>query len=381
MPLDDVDATDLDAVLSAAMAQHSEPEAAPEPEPVVEAAPEVEAPTEPSAEESAAESRARDEAGRFAKAQKESKTPAPRPGKATPLAKPVQGAGASTPAPAKAAQSATAAPAAPVTPAPEPLKPPQSWKPAAREKWAGLPVEVQQEAHRLDREIRQGLQESADARKNWDGFRQAAQPYEAMFRAQGQDPVQAASMLFQAQYILTHGTAQQKAQGLANLISQSGVELDAINAHLSGQAPQAQAQQQPAFDPQRFKQELLQEFKQQSVSRQVAQDIQQISKAEFYADVREDMADIVAAAARRGVEMTAQQAYDRACQIHPEVSGILAQRAKAQAVNATQASTQRALNAASSVRSSPASGVGGKQVDPKDLDAVLQAAWAAHSGQ
>jgi hypothetical protein len=77
------------------------------------------------------------------------------------------------------------------------------------------------------------------------------------------------------------------------------------------------------------------------------------STAEFMDDVREDVADMMELASRRGVALTLEDAYNRACKLHPEVSQVLQQREAAKAANALQASTQRARAASSSVRSQP----------------------------
>jgi hypothetical protein len=65
------------------------------------------------------------------------------------------------------------------------------------------------------------------------------------------------------------------------------------------------------------------------------------AKAEFLDDVREDMADLLEGAARRGVALTMEEAYDRACHMNPDIRRVLQQRESAANVGA-QTSTQRA---------------------------------------
>lgn len=53
------------------------------------------------------------------------------------------------------------------------------------------------------------------------------------------------------------------------------------------------------------------------------------AKNEFYRDVREDMADLLDLAAKRGYEMTLKDAYDRACAARPDIAGVIAARGAA----------------------------------------------------
>ncbi len=136
MPNDDLRA-DLNAAFDAAEASTpdpapSTPEVAPEGASQPPAPSEAAQPSPPEPGETAQEARARDEKGRFAP--KGPEAPAPAIG-----------------APAKPQAPAEVAPTPPV----ESIKPPQSWKPGIREKFAALPPEVQQEVIRREREVEQ----------------------------------------------------------------------------------------------------------------------------------------------------------------------------------------------------------------------------------
>jgi cell fate (sporulation/competence/biofilm development) regulator YlbF (YheA/YmcA/DUF963 family) len=47
----------------------------------------------------------------------------------------------------------------------------------AREKWAALPREVQEEAIRAENEAKAEIRQRAEAHKNWERFQQAAEPF------------------------------------------------------------------------------------------------------------------------------------------------------------------------------------------------------------
>jgi len=71
--------------------------------------------------------------------------------------------------------------------------------------------------------------------------------------------------------------------------------------------------------------------------------------AEFLPDVREDMADIIDLAAKRGVNLSMQQAYDRACAAHPEIANVMSERKRAEAITGGQQVLASKRNAASSI--------------------------------
>lgn len=385
----DTEAPSLRETLEAAFDAHSEPTEAPSPEPTPapEPAPTPDtgdAPTEP-AEAPApkvASERARDPKGRFAAklqelaeakaAKAEGKAPAPKPAKAPPNVAKV------TPKPDGAPVDAPKPEAAPAV-----NKAPQNWKPAAREKWASLPPEVQAEAIRVDREARQALGEAANARKGWDAFTRAVAPYQAMIQADGADPVTATASLFQTAAVLRTGTPHQKAQLVADIARTYGVDIGLLDGALAGQAQAPNGQQAaPQYrDPrvdQLFAQiNQAQTQRAQSMQQKAQSDIDAMAaKLEFFEDVRQDMADVLEMAARRGVTMSPEDAYNRAIRMHPEVSKVLAQREQAQAANAQAASTMQRRAASVSVRTRPAGPTPAPA--PNDLRAALEAAYDAH---
>lgn len=307
--------------------------------------------------------RVRDEKGKFAAKAKAEATEAPKPATVTPTAKPEPGAVTATPEvkPATTTQ----------TPPPE-MKAPQSWKPDEREAWAQMPPKAREAALRREKEITSALQEAAPLKKFQADFQQAVAPFEAMIRAEGGEPIRAVGSLMQTAAALRTAPASHVAGLISTIVKQFGTDrfgaqfIAQLDDALSGGQGQ-QAQRPDAFDPaqlrQQIKNELLQDFqgqRQQVASQKAQQEVTEFaSKAEFFEDVRADMLDIMASASSRGVVLTLQQAYDKACKLDDRVFEVLQQRKAAEAANASQASTQQALqkskNAASSVKSQPAS--------------------------
>ena len=361
--------------LSAAVDKLESGAAAPEPAAVaveesvsapVDAAPEVEAATETAATTSA---RARDESGRFAP--KTKAAPAPTTTETPATVKP-------------AVTTATAAPQPAVATATEPaIKAPQSWKPLAREKWASIPAEVQAEVARREREVTTTLQEVAKTRKEHAEFAQTVAPYMGMIQAESSTPIQAVANLLQTAAALRTAPPAHKAQLVAQLVKQFGVPIDALDAALSGQAmPQGQAQQQyrPPEDTAKIVEQVIAKRLEAVQASRAEKELSTFADShEFFADVREDMADLIEVASRRNVAMTPEQAYTRAIALHPEIGDVLKQRDSAKASATAQATTQRAKAAASSVKSSPAAG--GNAAQPRGIREQLEAAAATLSGR
>lgn len=319
-------------------------------------------------------SRTRDEVGRFAKGKGDEKKPDQAPAAQKAQQKPV------VPTPVRPTQAGAIAPPQPVAAA-EPIKAPQSWKPAAREHFARLPPEVQAEVMRREKETAIALQESAPARKEVEAWRQAVAPFEAQIRAEGGEPIQAVHSLLQTAAALR---GPNKVAVVANLIRSFGVPLQELDAALAGEAPPPQGQQPAQFRDPRFDEFLgtlqqAQTQKRQAQQQRAAADVQAFAKEnEFFDDVRYEMQAFMTSAAERKVAMTLQEAYNRACWGNDEVRAILQQREAAKAANVQVASTQQARAAASSLKSQPTGGVGGGS-KPNSRRAAIEAAAEALS--
>lgn len=328
--------------------------------------------------------RARDEQGRFAA--KAKPDPKAKPGKAT--AKPQE------PAAQTKKPDAQAAPAEGQEPPKEPTapasKPPAGWGPAAREHWGKLPAEVQREVAKRERETAQVLERTAQERKQSEGARQFAseiantlRPYEAMIRAESSGPLQAIDSMFRFAHALRSAPPPHKAQLVANLVKTYGVPIEALADALEGKPGQAPPQQyapppQPPPQPREFRDPRLDQLlarQEQALQQQYQSEMQKFAEThDFYDDVREDMASFVEIAAKRGVDLPLEEAYNRSIALHPEIQQVLKQRETVKAAATAQAATQRAKAAASSVKPHPAQAAP-QASGPKDLRAQIEASW------
>ena len=239
--------------------------------------------------------------------------------------------------------------------APE-LKAPQSWTPQAREKWAGVDPEIKAEIHRRESEAGRVIQSAAQQRQFVDAFERLMQPYEMFIRAENSNPLAAVDNMMRTAAQLRVGTPAAKVEIVAGIIKNFGIDLQALDSMLAGQAPQfAQQQQQPLHDPrvdqllamQNHQAQQAAQFEQQSITHGLAQFAQ---GHEFYGDVANTMADILEVQTRQGIPIDLEKIYARACQLHDGVSTILQQRAAAQNTSSNRAAVLRAKRAASSVK-------------------------------
>ena len=266
---------------------------------------------------------------------------------------------------------------------------PQAWKPAQKAKWDKLDPDIRQEVLRREHETTRVLNDSASARQFTTQLHQVIQPYMARIQQVG-DPVRAIGNLLAADHLLATGGAAQKAQYLAKLIKDYGVDIQALDSALAGS---------PIADPVESKvEQLLQQrlapFQQyMTAQQQAAQQVQQQTAAQvqntveqmaqdtenfpYFEDVRDTMADIVEIMAKKGMSIDLKTAYNRAVAMDPAISQIAAQASmtqeRTQQAAKANAKAQQALRASSSVRGAPSGPLSGKP--PRDRRAVIEAAF------
>ena len=261
-------------------------------------------------------------------------------------------------------------------------KAPQSWKPGAREAWSSLPPDVRAEVHRREHEAATVMQETAQARQVQNYLGQLQQRFAPALQAEGVDVLTAASNLMNLSSKLRFGTPSEKASLAAQIIKSYGVDVNALADALDGQ--QMQQQQQPIMQDPRVDQLLAQlnEAKQTNIQRTLQNATTEVehfgSDKEFFGDVRGDMADILELAARKKVDITLEQAYDRACKMHPDIGPVLIAREAAERARNQNGSTLKARHAASSVRGTP---TGMSTSTPGDLRSTIEAAFEQVDGR
>lgn len=294
---------------------------------------------------------------------------------------------AETAEPGKTAPALKVVPGAPIVPVVDPavpdLKPPADWRAGAREKWATLPREVQQEALRLHVETKKVLQDSAIARQTAEGFQRTVAPYEHMFRAAGKTPIEGVNYLVQTYAQLQTAPLPQRAGIIGGMIRDFlGTDENAINllgSVLEGKATPAGAQPSGAMRPEQIAQMMRQEYarlaaEQSQQGEAKAIDDFKASAPEFLGDVENETTALAAMEKRQGKPITVEllkACYEKALRLNPQTVAILKQRDDAKAAQAKIAAQNRKA-AAAGIKSEPA-GTGGQQRPKSTKDAAAEA--------
>jgi hypothetical protein len=367
-----------DALEAAVPAEETTDSFAPEPasEPVIEAdfAPEPVAAEDPAPEVQKSEKR--DEKGRF-------KNKEPKP----------EVAPEATAAPTDATQGIQPGPKSEPKATPQ-ERAPASWRPDVREHWNKLPAEVRAEVARREREMQSTLQETAEARRFTEQLQNVIRPYEMFIKAENSNPLQAIDNLMSTAAKLRTGTAPELAQLVAGMVKQFGVGrfgqgfIESLDSALAGEVPRVdpvqnqvqQALQQQLAPVQQFMSQFqqAQAVQQQRMQQEAVGEVQTfLERAEFGEDVREEMADILEVAQRRGRDLSLQDAYKQACLVNPRVRSVLEQRAKARGAQQLTGAAQKARSAAVSVSGAPT--IAGPKSDPTDVRSAIEAAIVANA--
>jgi len=336
--------------------------------------PEVEA---PAVETPAAEPSLRDT---IAKAfdEQEAKVTEPAPEGAEPAAEPAAEPG--TPAAegkpeAKTPEQEAAKPAEPGE-----LKAPSQWKPAIREKWGQLPLEVKQEILRREGDSMRLIGSVGPKIRLADEVSNHIQPFAERLQANGVSPSAFIGDLFTSVKALTSSNPQEKAAVVANMIQSYGIDVRMLDAMLSQRLQQppevAEARRLAARAESTIQQH------QQQVEHQSALEAEKAlaafgadPKHEFLDDVRDLMADLIEANRATSLD----DAYSAAIWAHPDTRKILLQR---EAQTRTAAKVNRAAaarKASSAVHGSPAGSAGAVTKPNMSVREAVEAAFDEHS--
>lgn len=276
-------------------------------------------------------------------------------------------------------------------------KAPQSWRGPQKAKWAAIDPDVKQEIIRRERDITKTLSDSAEARKLSGTVQQLLTPYMPRFQQMNAHPFHAINELLKADQILSTAPKEQRAQMVAKIIKDYSVDIEALDAALSGQAQtdpvearvQTLLKQQlaPFQEFMSHQQRQAQETAKQAEDRMVGELKSMSDDTEKYPhfnDVKGDMADIYEIQAKKGVYLSLDQVYNRAIAMNPEVSREVATKqadeARRKAALESNQRAQKAKGASISPRGVPSSTANGP-ADATDRRATIAAALESSSGR
>jgi hypothetical protein len=300
---------------------------------------------------------------------------------------PVEPAAPDAPEPSEPTDQTQTEPPAEV--AAEPAKPPQSWGAAEREHWANLDPAVQAQVQKRESEIQNVMNQSAESKHFYTEFINSVAPYDGLMRAQNVAPLDAVKDLMGTAAELLQGTAESKAETVANIIEQYGIDVATLDTALSGRINNnstAGANEPEAGLKNYLSEQLapMQQFMQNQQAQQAntqqaqyqteQQNLQSfMSSNEFAGDLLEDMSDMMNLAANRNETMDYQQAYDKALMLRPDIQQILQQRQGGQAAAQNNQAIQQKQSATVSIPRAGASQA--IAPEPTDMRSALEQAF------
>lgn len=210
---------------------------------------------------------------------------------------------------------------------------PASWKGEVKALWGTLPPQVQGEISRREREFQKYIQDTSVARTVHGQISQILEPHMENFSKANLHPFAVVNELLNQGRVLWTGSPADKAKMAAKIVQDCGIDLELLDQML---AQSINLKKDPVANN---IQELLQrelapikQFMQQTqqpTSKQdsgaddaaIMSEIQEFaSKHPHFESVREDMADILELASSRGLQMSFEDAYNRALSFYPELS-------------------------------------------------------------
>lgn len=237
------------------------------------------------------------------------------------------------------------------------LKPPSQWKPQVREKWNQLPREVQEEVLRREADNLRLVGSVGQKIKFADEVSQHLQPFAERLVENNVPPQAFVADVFTTVKTLSQGTPEEKATVLANIIQSYGIDVRVLDSVLSTRLsappphPELLAARQEAA---RARAQLARQDQvvTQGIQSKVQETLEKFAtdpKNEFFYDVKDMMADLMAA----GRASTLEDAYQACIWAHPDTRKILLQReAQSRATSRSQRAAA-ARSASSAIHGSP----------------------------
>ena len=247
-------------------------------------------------------------------------------------------------------------------------RPPTSWKPAAREKWAQIPDDLRAEIVRREEASVNGVRHLNEQYAPMKALTDSVGPFFQDILEKGGDPAQYSRNLLEIDYKMRY--AQQPADKLGVLFTFAeayGVPLrNILNKALGreGQPEMFPTPQQQGYQlPPEVARELeeARQFRQQFTTQTATHEVETFGQdKEYFNDVRHVMADLI----ESGVAKDMEDAYDKACWALPEVREVM--------LNKQQGQQRRQAAAGASLR--PNGSVPIKQDDQEsdDVGAILR---------
>lgn len=219
----------------------------------------------------------------------------------------------------------------------EPMKAPASWTPVLREKWSSIDPVAQKFIRDREDMVNKTLLDTSEDRKLAKEFKDAIAPYNDILKQYGTSAMDEVKGLMHLSYQMNTATPQRRAEIIHDMIVRFQPDVQTLVALANGQRPQTGSSPAPAPINVRAEIEKIREEEAARESEKAATSaIEQFAadpENEFFHDVKVLMGKAIDAELVQGDTLPElfKNAYDLACQQHPEVKAALAARAQAAA--------------------------------------------------
>lgn len=265
------------------------------------------------------------------------------------------------------------------------LAAPSSYTAPVKEKWDTLDPVVQAELIKREEEVHRMLTSPTGELNFGRSMKETIAPYMPIIQAEGGTPETAVRDLLNTAYILRQGTPQQKQQVVRSVCEQFGIDFNGVVGEqeyvdptiqsMQEQLQQGLAQIKQLSNPETLIKQ-LQETQERSNVQKEADAFARDPANKFFDKVRPFMAAFF----QEGVAKDFKEAYEMACNAHPEVRSILEAERKAAEQEKRKTELRAKQNAASSIVGSPATAVSNTNSQTDDIESAVRAAMRAATG-
>jgi hypothetical protein len=259
---------------------------------------------------------------------------------------------------------------------------PQGYTAKVKEKWDTLPEDVQAELVKREEDFHK-MVTSRDGELNLGReMKEVITPYLPIIQAEGGTPAKAVGDLLNTAYVLRTGTPEQKSAIIRTVCQQYGVDINSAVGEQEYIDPTIQSLQQEIANlkkmanPEQLISRLQQEQEKSTIQKEA--DAFARDPANKYFD---KVKPFMTAFLGEGIAKDYKEAYDMACNAHPEIRSILDAERKAAEQEKRKTELKAKQNAASSVVGSPATIVSNAESPTDDIESSVRAAFRAANGQ
>lgn len=245
--------------------------------------------------------------------------------------------------------------------APAAAQPPTSWSAEAKAEFSKLPRQVQDAISKREAEVHKGFTALDEDRNLGKQMKDVITPYLPIIQAEGGNALTAVRTLLNSAYVLRQGSPEQKISLVKQLCSQYGIPLEGVTATSPNPQVPPQPQQQPGLTREEIAQIAREEQRNARLQTEVDTFAADPANA-HYQTVKQHMAALLMG----GAAMTLKDAYEQACNAHPQVRSSLEAARTAKVEEQRQAALRQKATAARHAGGSVTGGPGASNPQPKN---------------